>query len=49
MTVQACALVTDIDEGGRGGHGQVFPYVAIYASFASDFICIIRITLINLL
>lgn len=46
MTVQACALVTAADEGGRG---ELFPHAAAYASFASDFICIIRITLINLL
>lgn len=46
MAVQACALVTAI---GEGGCGEVFPYAAAYASFASAFICIIRITLINLL
>lgn len=46
MTEQACALVTATDEGGRG---EVSQYAAAYASFASDFICIIRITLINLL
>lgn len=33
----------------KGGHGQVFPHVVAYVSFASGFICIIRIKLINLL
>jgi len=33
----------------KGDHGQVFPHLETYASSASGFICIIKITLINLL
>lgn len=47
VTVQVCALIRQIHEGGV--MGKFFPHVATYASSASGFICIIRIKLINLL